>query len=356
MKRLLTNWLAVLIVVTAVPRAADAQVYPERLVTAVKARGLEAASTYQRRAREDNREEQTERITKVIRLGADGVLALGNISGDITIGRAGGADTTIDVVKTARARTPEDARQMLKLVTVEIGERNGRADVRAHYPGGGEQGWSGRRNVNVSVAYTVTAPAGTRVSIESISGSVKVTDIKGDINANSISGDVRISGAGVIGTAKTISGTVEIMETQADGPVAGSSVSGDVVFRHVTARRIDAGSVSGNIKLEDVQCERVSAQTTSGGVWFAGPLQRTGRYQLKSFSGEVRVLLAGTTGFEVDASSFSGEVRTDFPVTTRAGAQPNRRGRHNTLSATYGDGAAVLDLTTFSGSIVISKR
>src|SRR5216683_1256840 len=117
MKRLLTNWLAVLIVVTAVPRAADAQVYPERL-------------------------------------GADGVLALGNISGDITIGRAGGADTTIDVVKTARARTPEDARQMLKLVTVEIGERNGRADVRAHYPGGGEQGWSGRRNVNVSVAYT----------------------------------------------------------------------------------------------------------------------------------------------------------------------------------------------------------
>jgi hypothetical protein len=342
--------------VTAVPRPADAQVYPERLVAAVKARGLEAARAYQRRAREDNREEQTEHTTKVIRLGADGVLALGNISGDITISRGGGADTTIDVVKTARARTPEDAKQMLKLVTIEIGERNGRADVRARYPAGGDQGWSGRRNVNVSVAYTVTTPAGTRVSIESISGSVKVTDIKGDINANSISGDLRISGAGRIGTAKTISGTVEIVETQADGPVAGSSVSGDVVFRHVNARRIDAGSVSGNIRLEDVQCERVSAQTTSGSVWFAGPLQRTGRYDLKSFSGEVRVLLAGATGFEVDASSFSGEVRTDFPVTVRGNVQPNRRGRHTTLSGTYGDGAAVLNLTTFSGSIVISKR
>ena len=356
MKRLLTSWLAVLIVVTAAPRQADAQVYPERLVTAVKARGLEAARAYQRHSREDNREEQTEHTTKVVRLGPDGVLALGNISGDITISRAVGADTTIDVVKTARARTPEDARQMLKLVTIEIGERNGRADVRAHYPAGGDQGWGGRRNVNVSVAYAVTAPAGTRVSIESISGSVKVTDIKGDINANSISGDVRISGAGRIGTAKTISGTVEIMETQADGPVAGSSVSGDVVFRHVTARRIDAGSVSGNIRLEDLQCERVSVQTTSGGVLFAGPLQRTGRYDLKSFSGEVRVLLAGTTGFEVDASSFSGEVRTDFPVTVRGNVQPNRRGRHTTLSGTYGDGAAVLNLTTFSGSIVISKR
>ena len=44
------------------------------------------------------------------------------------------------------------------------------------------------------------------------------------------------------------------------------------------------------------------------------------------------------------------------PRTTRGNGTPNRRGRHTTLSGTYGDGAAVLDLTTFSGSIVISKR
>jgi DUF4097 and DUF4098 domain-containing protein YvlB len=227
--------------------------------------------------------------------------------------------------------------------------------VRAHYPAG-DQGRTGRRNVNVSVAYIVTTPAGTRISIETISGNVKVSDIKGDINANSISGDVRISGAGRIGTAKTISGTVEIADTQADGPVAGSSVSGDVVFRRVTARRMDGGSVSGNIKIDDAQCERVSAWTTSGSVWFAGTLARSGHYELKAFSGEVRVLLAGNTGFEVNASSFSGEVRTDFPVTARGNTPPNRRGRNTTLSGTYGDGAAVLDLTTFSGSIVISKR
>src|SRR5258708_35899845 len=106
MKRLLTSWLAVLIVVTAAPRQADAQVYPERLVTAVKARGLEAARAYQRHSREDNREEQTEHTTKVVRLGPDGVLALGKISGDITISRAVGAETAIDVVKRARARAP----------------------------------------------------------------------------------------------------------------------------------------------------------------------------------------------------------------------------------------------------------
>ena len=239
---------------------------------------------------------------------------------------------------------------------VDVTERNGRAEVKTRYPSGEDQRRNNRRNINVSVAYTVTAPAGTRLTINSISGTIKVTDIKSDINANSISGDVRIAGAGRIGAAKTISGTVEISDTEADGPVAGSSVSGDVVFRRVTARRLDGGSVSGNIRLEDVQCERVSAQTTSGSTWFAGTLARSGRYELKSFSGEVRVLLAGNTGFEVDANSFSGEVRTDLPITTRGNSQPNRRGRQTTLSGTYGDGAAVLDLTTFSGSIVISKR
>jgi len=138
--------------------------------------------------------------------------------------------------------------------------------------------------------------------------------------------------------------------------VAGSSVSGDVLIRRVTARRLDGGSVSGNIKLDDVQCDRVSAQTTSGSVWFSGALARNGRYQLNSFSGEVRVVLSGNTGFEVDATSFSGEVRADLPITTRGNTEPDRRGRRTTLTGTYGDGAAVLALQTFSGSIVISKR
>ena len=101
---------------------------------------------------------------------------------------------------------------------------------------------------------------------------------------------------------------------------------------------------------------RERARRRSGSVWFSGTLARNGRYELNSFSGEVRVVLSGNTGFEVDANSFSGEVRTDLPITTRGNPQPEAAGRRTTLSGTYGDGAAVLDLTTFSGSIVISKR
>jgi DUF4097 and DUF4098 domain-containing protein YvlB len=356
MRRLLAYVVAAGVAVPFLPGTANAQVYPERMAGTLKARSIvDAARPYQRRSRDDNREEQTERTTKVIKLGADGILALGNIAGDITVARGGGSDATIEIVKTARGRTVEEAREFLALVPVEVTERNGRAEVKTRYPSGDEQRRNNRRNLNVSVAYTVTAPAGTRVSIDTMSGNVKVTDIKGDINVNTLSGDVRISGAGRIGTAKTMSGMVEISETQTDGGVAGSSMSGDVVFRRVTARRMDGGSVSGNIRLEDVQSERVSGGTTSGDVLFSGALARGGHYELKSFSGEVRVLLTGNTGFEVDANTFSGHIRPDLPITTR-GPQSDRRGQQRTLSGTYGDGSAVLDLTTFSGSIVISKR
>ncbi|HYT64821.1 MAG TPA: DUF4097 family beta strand repeat-containing protein [Vicinamibacterales bacterium] len=351
MKRVLALIVLALI---ALPRMAAAQVYPDRILVKEKARAIVAAS-YQGRNRDDNREEQTERTTRTLKLGANGVLGLANIAGDIVITRANGSDTTIEIVKTARGRDVNDARELLQLVQVEVTERSGRADVRTRYPSSDDARRYSRRNVNVSVAYNVSAPAGTRISVESISGSVKVTDIKGDVSANSVSGNIRISGAGRISAAKTISGSVEISDAQVDGALESSSVSGDVILRRVNARRIDAGSVSGNVKLDDLQCDRVSANSTSGSVGFVGALARNGRYELKSFSGEVRLYLSGNAGFEVDANSFSGDIRSDFDIVTR-GTQTNRRGRRTVLNGTFGDGSAVLDLTTFSGSIVISKR
>jgi hypothetical protein len=335
----------------AAPPPAAGQVYPERIIAREKVRAVVAA--YQQRRDGNARDEQVERTTRTLKLGANGVLALGNIAGDIAVTRGSGSDVTVEIVKTARGRDANDSRELLQLVQVEVTERSGRADVRTRYPN--DQQRNNRRNFNVSVAYNVTAPAGARLSIESISGNVKVTDIKGDVSANTVSGDVRITGGARISAAKTISGIVEIADVQTDGALESGSVSGDVILRRVSARRIEASSVSGNIRLEELQCERVEASSTSGSVAYAGGLARGGRYEFNSFSGEVRLTLSGNTGFEVDANSFSGDIRTDLQLTTR-GSNGGRRGRRTELSGTFGDGSAILDLTTFSGSIVIAKR
>jgi len=351
MKRLLAVCAAALLV----PVAAGAQVYPERILEIQRVQRSTLLISYQGRERRENREEQTERTTRTLKLGAAGVLSLGNIAGDIAITRATGADTTVEIVKTARGRDINDAREMLPLVQVDVNEHAGRADIRARYPSGDDARRNNRRNLNVSIAYNVTAPEGTRITVESISGSIQVTDIRGDVSANTISGNIRITGAGRVNAAKTISGTVEIADAKMDSALESSSVSGDVIVRRVTARRISASSISGHVKFDDLQCDRVSASTTSGSVIYVGPLVKTGRYELGSFSGEVRLLLSGGVGFEVEANSYSGQISSDFDIVTR-GQQGERRGRRTSIRGTFGDGSAVLDLTTFSGSIVITKR
>jgi len=334
--------------VTAMP--AFAQVYPERL--AESARHVREA--YQRRDRGDsNRSQAVDRFSRTVRIGSDGTLDVSNIAGDIVVSRGSGSEAKIDVVRTARGRDDADAKEQLSLTRVDINEGNGRAEVRERYPE--RNGNSNRRSWNVTTDFTITAPEGTHLILKSVSGSLKVTGITGDVSMETVSGDVQLSSGGRVTTAKSISGNVQVSDTKFDGSLDASSVSGDVRLQRVTARRVSIGSVSGNVRLEDVQSDRVDAHTTSGNANFDGSLAKNGRYELKSFSGEVRLALAGNTGFELEASSFSGDVHSDFPITTH-GSSDERRGRRRSLSGTYGDGSAVLNVSTFSGSVVISKR
>lgn len=342
----LIHVVAVATMAGALPAAARAQVYPERLHLAERHRTV----AYQQR---DEREEQTERTTKTLRLGANGQLDLSNIAGDITITAGGGSDATIEIVKTARARTADEAREMLQLVQVDVAERSGRGEVRARYPRGDER--RGRRNINVSIDYTVTAPAGTAITAKSVSGEVSAKGIKGELSLESVSGDIRIESAARVARAKSVSGSVDIADATLDGSLEASSVSGDVILRRVNARRVDAESVSGSVEMTDVRCSSVDASSVSGNMKYSGALAENGRYELASHSGEIRVIVDGSIGFELDASSFSGSVRSDLPITTHGDEDGGRR-RRRSLSGTFGNGSAVLDLSTFSGNIVIAKR
>jgi DUF4097 and DUF4098 domain-containing protein YvlB len=346
MRKLLRYSVTVAAVSALMPRPAGAQVYPDRIV--VKAHTVVA---YQRGARDDNREQQTERTTKTLKLGTDGSLDLQNLSGDITISRGSGSDATVEIVKVAHGRDANDAKSQLGLVDVDITEGAGRVEVRARYPN------RMHGNIDVTMSFNVTAPPGTRVTASSISGNIKISDIKGDISANSISGDVKISGAARVNAAKSMSGTIDIADVKTDGGIDASTISGDVRLRHVSARRVNGGSISGEVRLEDIDSSSVSARTISGEIAFGGALARQGRYEFKTNSGDVRLTLTGNTGFEVEANSFSGDVRSDYPITTHGTGDAGGRGpRRPVLRGTYGDGSAVVQVTTFSGSVVIAKR
>lgn len=336
----------------SVAAPSSAQPSPER----VRAAARHAVETFHASYYQQGREEQTDRQTRALKLGANGELSLQNIAGDITVTRSSGGDTTLEIIKTARARTAEEAKAQLGLVSVTVTERNARAEVKAEYPGD-RSGWGwNRRGANVSVTYNVSTPANTRLTINSISGNVRVSDVKGDLSVNTISGAVRVANGGRIGSAKSVSGAVEIVDTQIDGALEAQSVSGTVTLRKVNARRVNVGSVSGAVQIDDLQCERVEAHSISGDVQYGGALAKGGRYELTSHSGNVRVDVAGNSGFELEANSFSGSVRSEVPLTNQSTGDDRGPMRRHALRGVHGDGSAVLEVTTFSGSVVISKR
>ena len=293
--------------------------------------------------------EDTERLSRTIKVGRGGSLELSNISGDIVVSGGGGDEMTIDAVKHARSRDGS-AKQLLSDLTIDIFERGGRVEVRTNYPRG-----SGSHSAWVD--YTVKVPNEAGVSLRTISGDVRVTNVQGEIRVESVSGDVYASGVPRLALAKSVSGDVDVSGAASEGELTVSTVSGGLVGKGLRARSVAANTVSGDLILTDVSCDRAVVHSVSGDMEYTGTIARNGRYELNSHSGDVRFTAGQGTGFEVDATSFSGSVRADLPLNLAA-RDDDRWSRHESRSirGTVGDGSAVIEISTFSGDITIAKR
>jgi DUF4097 and DUF4098 domain-containing protein YvlB len=296
--------------------------------------------------------EVTERFSRTIRIGRTGSFELANVSGNVTITGGNGDEVRIDAVKRARSRDQSNAKALLDELRIEVTELPNRVEVRTEHP-------RNRRHYSGSVDYTVTVPAGVDTTIKAVSGDVRVTNVKGELRAETISGNVVTSGAARLALAKSVSGNVDVTDATSDSALSISTVSGNVTGRGLKARAVEFSSVSGDVILTNVACDRALVKTTSGNVDYDGPLARAGRYEIHAHSGNVRLGVTSTTGFELEATTFNGDVRSDFPLTLRAGVEGSgsRRGRFNrSIRGSYGDAGAIVTLKSFSGDIVVTKR
>ena len=285
-------------------------------------------------------DEQTERISRKFKIGATGRLALSNISGDIAVTAGSGDEVTLEAVKRTRGDRSE-----LSSVVIEIDDRPGRVDIRTRH--------TARRDRS-SVDYTVTVPRGATVDLASISGNVRATNLQGPLRAQSVSGTVAVSGSTNVEFAKSISGDVELTGSAPEARITGSTVSGTVRARDLKTRALALSAISGNAEVNNVEAERLEVKSVSGDVIFAGAAVRNARYEFNTHSGSVRLTLASAPGFELNANTFSGDVRSDLPVTIND-ARP-RRGPGRSIRVVVGDGAATLTVSTFSGNVVIRRQ
>jgi DUF4097 and DUF4098 domain-containing protein YvlB len=300
--------------------------------------------------------EQIDKITQSIKVGEGGGLDLSHLAGDIRVTGGSGSEIKIEATKRVRHRDPEQGKRLLDALRVDINSFNGRVEVRTLYPRRGSFG----NNVSASVDYVIAVPSGATVALKSISGSISVTGVKGEVRAETVSGDVNITATPNVAIAKTISGDVTARDIGTQTTLVLSTVSGSVIGTGLRVRALEAGSVSGNVRLVGSEVERLEAKSVSGNIEFDAPLAKGGRYEFTSHSGNVRIVLTGNTGFELDADTFSGSVRSDVPVTLRAVGGPqqgrDRRVSNRAIRGSYGDASALLSVRSHSGSVVISRK
>lgn len=125
-----------------------------------------------------------------------------------------------------------------------------------------------------------------------------------------------------------------------------SSVSGNVEIRGVTGK-VEASSVSGNVDVNEI-AGSVSASSVSGSVEVeVSRLGNADDMKFSSVSGNVRVRVPANLGADVNMSSFSGTIKTDFPLEVR----DQRFGSKSWARGKIGDGSRTLNMSSVSGSL-----
>jgi len=208
------------------------------------------------------------------------------------------------------------------------------------------------RNVRESVGESgihVTVPAGARLKLTTSAGDLRVSGVRGELEAATTAGDVTVADGAGLTSIGTVAGDVSVRGLAGDLVV--KTTSGTVEVRGVEGE-VRIGTVSGDVTVLDAASRAVTARTTIGDVTYDGPFARGGRYEFATHSGDVRLVLPAGVNAEMTMQSFSGSMDTDFPVTL-AGARSATRPR--TLEFVIGEGGARVRAETFSGDVVLRR-
>lgn len=185
--------------------------------------------------------------------------------------------------------------------------------------------------------YDISVPAESELQVRSDSGNVTVDSVHGDMSFDTVAADLALQ--------------------DVEGYLVVKSIGGSTICTRC-AGRLDGTSISGNFQLLQPTMDNVRVQTSSGNILFDGSFMNRGIYVLKNYSGTIEVRFSSTDSFDVRATSLYGNVINQAPVVPDRHSMPAPRstGLTKSLFGTMNDGRAKVELSSFNGTIKISKR
>jgi len=261
--------------------------------------------------------------TLVHRIGTDGRISVKTISGLLRVRGSDGDEAKLTVTYRIRAADQAAAERALETgrVLVDRGPSSLEVETPERRISTGLAWLFGGARVGADISLEV--PWGTRVRLETMSGSVEAGSLVGDQKYRTVSGDIRLWGLG--------------------GLVEASSISGPVTLDNGGDVRIRASSVSGSVKVRARCFYGMSVNTTSGSIAVSGMLDPNGDYRADSISGSVS--LTPLSGVTAELRTVSGNLSSEVEHRVEGG--------RGFWRAIVGDGRTLFKVNSTSGGLRI---
>jgi len=184
--------------------------------------------------------------------------------------------------------------------------------------------------------YELFVPEETELEIKNDSGLVSVARVYADISVDTVLAKVELTDVSGVLTVHTVDGSFTC--TRCVGRIEFTSTSGGARFLQPTTRSL-------------------RAQTFSGELFYDGLFAPNGNYRLTTASGPIEMVLSEKDSVKLSAHSRQGNVQNQVQLKPESHALSLFGGRkESSLVGTTGTGLARVELTSFSGKILIRKR
>jgi hypothetical protein len=226
--------------------------------------------------------QETERVHKVVPLGAGGTLSLHNFSGDVRIVGADVTEVTIDAVRTA----PRDRLDHIKL---DIQSSGSTVKVEANKK---DSDWTSDHDNVVKTEFDIQVPRNAALEVDVFSSGVHVRGVAGKQSIKTFSGNAIVEDGASQVACKTFSGAVTV-KMAPSAPAADldlETFSGDIELRLPDTAKASvafdsfSGKLSADVPLTLQEQKKGHLRADING----GDPQRPVR--LKTFSGDVKIV------------------------------------------------------------------
>jgi hypothetical protein len=263
--------------------------------------------------------ERTETLAH--RLGTSGRMSIKTIGGLLRVRGIDGEEARMTVAYRIRATDHASAERALETGRVLIDRGPGSLEIETperRLSSGLAWLFGGAR---VSADIAIDVPWGTRVRLETMSGSIEAISLIGDQKYRTVSGDIRLWGLGGIVEAGSISGSIALDR------------GGDL--------RLRCNTISGGIRARANCFHGMILSSTSGGISVVGELDPAGDYRAESISGGVS--LTPLSGVTAELRTVSGSIVSEIEHRVEGG-----RGFWRSI---VGDGRAAFRVNSTSGGL-----